>query len=82
MPDTADPGRHRPAGASPTVPAEMFVDRRVRHRDPIHRLTARLVSLDLDPATVEILTAVINADVDLRSGFAPDRATEDGRPVA
>jgi hypothetical protein len=30
-----------------------------------HRLTARLASLDLDPSTVEILTAVLAADLDL-----------------
>jgi hypothetical protein len=29
-----------------------------------HRLTARLATLDLDPATVEILTAVLAADLD------------------
>lgn len=30
-----------------------------------HRLTARLATLDLDPQTVEILTAVLTADLDL-----------------
>ena len=29
-----------------------------------HRLTARLATLDLDPSTVEILTAVLAADLD------------------
>ena len=29
-----------------------------------HRLTARLATLDLDPQTVEILTAVLTADLD------------------
>jgi len=29
-----------------------------------HRLTARLATLDLDPRTVEILTAVLTADLD------------------
>jgi hypothetical protein len=33
--------------------------------DALHRLTARLVALDLDPATVEILTAVLTADLDV-----------------
>jgi hypothetical protein len=35
--------------------------------DAFHRLTARLATLDLDPATLEILTAVLTADIDLRS---------------
>jgi hypothetical protein len=34
--------------------------------DALHRLTARLAGLDLDPATLEILTAVLTADIDLR----------------
>ena len=55
--------------SDPMVPSEMHVDRRL-HAGEIHRLTARLATLDLDPATLEILTAVLNADVDLRSGFA------------
>ena len=29
-----------------------------------HRLTAKLATLDLDPTTVEILTAVLAADLD------------------
>jgi hypothetical protein len=36
--------------------------------DAFHRLTSRLATLDLDPATLEILTAVLTADLDLRSG--------------
>ena len=35
--------------------------------DAFHRLTARLATLDLDPATLEILTAVLTVDIDLRS---------------
>jgi hypothetical protein len=34
--------------------------------DALHRLTARLATLDLDPATIEILTAILTADIDLR----------------
>ena len=37
-------------------------------RDAFHRLTARLAALDLDPPTVEMLTAVLNADLDPRAG--------------
>jgi hypothetical protein len=33
--------------------------------EAIHRLTARLATLDLDPATVEILTAILTVDIDL-----------------
>jgi hypothetical protein len=32
--------------------------------DALHRLTARLAALDLDPPTIEILTAVLTADLD------------------
>lgn len=35
--------------------------------EAVHRLTARLATLDLDPGTVEILTAVLAADLDLRT---------------
>lgn len=35
--------------------------------DAFHRLTSRLATLDLDPATLEMLTAVLNSDIDLRS---------------
>ena len=34
--------------------------------EAFHRLTARLATLDLDPATLEILTAVLTADLDAR----------------
>jgi hypothetical protein len=34
--------------------------------EALHRLTARLATLDLDPATLEILTAILTADIDLR----------------
>ncbi len=33
--------------------------------EALHRLTARLATLDLDPATVEILTAILTVDIDL-----------------
>jgi hypothetical protein len=36
--------------------------------EALHRLTARLAMLDLDPATLEILTAILTADIDLRDG--------------
>ena len=36
--------------------------------EALHRLTARLAMLDLDPATLEILTAILTADIDLRAG--------------
>ncbi len=34
--------------------------------EALHRLTARLATLDLDPATLEILTAILTADIDVR----------------
>jgi hypothetical protein len=34
--------------------------------DALHRLTSRLATLDLDPPTLEILTAILTADLDLR----------------
>jgi hypothetical protein len=36
--------------------------------EALHRLTARLTMLDLDPATLEILTAILTADIDVRDG--------------
>ena len=36
--------------------------------EALHRLTARLATLDLDPGTLEILTAILTVDIDLRSG--------------
>jgi hypothetical protein len=41
--------------------------------DAFHRLTSRLATLDLDPATLEILTAVLTADLsgDRPGGFPP-----------
>ena len=47
---------------------------------PFQRLTARLANLDLDPATLEMLTAVLTADLDLRTSDADDEARHD--PVA
>ena len=38
----------------------------LQERDALHRLTARLATLDLDPATLEILTAILTVDIDLR----------------
>ncbi len=35
--------------------------------EALHRLTARLATLDLDPGTLEILTAVLTVDIDLRA---------------
>ena len=60
----------------PEPVAGMHMDRRLHDGDTVHRWTARLATLDLDPATLEILTAVLNADVDLRSGFARDAEEE------
>ncbi len=34
--------------------------------EALHRLTAHLATLDFDPATLEILTAILTADIDLR----------------
>ena len=39
--------------------------------EAVHRLTARLAALDLDPATVEILTAVFTADLEAAPADAP-----------
>lgn len=38
--------------------------------EAIHRLTARLATLDLDAPTVEILTAVLAADLDFTTNAA------------
>jgi hypothetical protein len=46
-----------PMAASAAAPA-------AQRNDYLHRLTARLASLDLDPPTIEILTAVLTADLD------------------
>jgi len=50
----------------PTVPGHDALPEPSRH-EALHRLTARLAVSDLDPATVEILTAVLTLDLDLRS---------------
>ncbi len=34
--------------------------------EALHRLTSQFATLDLDPATLEILTAILAADMDLR----------------
>jgi hypothetical protein len=47
-----------------------------RKSDALHRLTARLATLDLDPATLEILTAILTADIDLRE-YDEDRESAD-----
>ena len=39
--------------------------------EALHRLTARLATLDLDPPTVEILTAVLTLDLDLTGEDTP-----------
>ena len=39
--------------------------------EAVHRLTARLATLDLDPRTVEILTAVLTVDLDPATGDVP-----------
>jgi hypothetical protein len=53
-----------PTMATPTAPT-------TDSSDALHRLTARLATLDLDPPTIEILTAVLTIDLDpspVRSG--------------
>ena len=47
----------------PLVPTR---DTESDHSEAFHRLTARLATVDLDPATLEILTAVLTADLDTR----------------
>ena len=42
-----------------------------------HRLTARLATLDLDPATLEMLTAILTADLDVRESNSDDEARRD-----
>ena len=44
---------------------------------PFERLTARLATLDLDPETIEILTAVLTVDLDVRSNDAGDEPRQD-----
>jgi len=46
----------------PTIPTRLPAV----ESEALHRLTARLATLDLDPATLEILTAILTADLDLR----------------
>ena len=41
---------------------------------PFERLTARLATLDLDPETIEMLTAVLTVDLNVR------RDDTDGEP--
>jgi hypothetical protein len=41
------------------------------------RLTARLATLDLDPSTLEMLTVVLTADLDLRTSDADGEARHD-----
>ena len=41
-------------------------DTEADQRDAFHRLTARLATVDLDPATLEMLTAVLTVDLDTR----------------
>ena len=43
---------------------------------PFHRLTTRLATLDLDPATLEMLTAILTADLDLRSSDGDNGALD------
>jgi len=52
--------------ADPMVPTVVLPEAAAERQDALHRLTARLARLDLDPATVEILTAVLTADLDVR----------------
>ena len=47
----------------------------------LHRLTSRLATLDLDPSTLEMLTAVLNADLDLRERIGGEaRQEQPGAP--
>ena len=59
----------------PTIPTR---DTEPVHSDAFHRLTARLAGADLDPATLEILTAVLTADLDPST----PRLIGHGHPVA
>ena len=43
---------------------------------PFQRLTARLATLDLDPATLEMLTAILTADLDLRASDVDGEASD------
>jgi len=53
--------------SDPTVHAQHVPPGPPAESDAFHRLTSRLATLDLDPRTLEMLTAVLNADLDLRS---------------
>ena len=48
----------------PTIPSRLPAV----EAEALHRLTARLATLDLDPSTLEILTAILTADIDLSEG--------------
>ncbi|HEV3362941.1 MAG TPA: hypothetical protein VG795_02165, partial [Acidimicrobiia bacterium] len=52
--------------SDPAVPTQRAQLSRPAESDAFHRLTSRLAILDLDPATLEMLTAVLNADIDPR----------------
>ena len=54
--------------SNPVVPQES---------EAFHRLSARLARLDLDPATLEMLIAVLNVDLDL-SDEAPETVSTSG----
>lgn len=43
---------------------------------PFQRLTARLATLDLDPATLEMLTAILTADLDLHASEVDGEALD------
>ena len=44
---------------------------------PFERLTARLATLDLDPETIEILTAVLTVDLDIPNKGADGESRHD-----
>ncbi len=48
---------------------------------PFERLTARLATMDLDPETIEILTAVLTVDLDVRSNDADGDPRREVVPV-
>ncbi len=71
MSDSMVPTRnatHDPPAGTDTGPGP---DHAAEASEAFHRLTARLATLDLDPPTVEILTAVLTVDLDPSAGFPP-----------
>jgi hypothetical protein len=68
--------------SDPAIPTQRAKLSHPAESDAFHRLTSRLAILDLDPATLEMLTAVLNADMDGSSTNAEGTLEGRGREAA